>query len=141
MANRLPLVSDGESTRLLVAADTLALPGPLSSTRSSTVQTTLASTATPAFDPSTQGNSMRMVLTANVTGWTVTSGLPGERIIITWIQDGVGARLLVGTPANVKLLAGAITLSVGASAVDKQMFEWDNTLSAWYEISRTLNIL
>lgn len=141
MANRTPLVSDGESVRQITSADTLVLPGPMSSVRNSTTQTTLASTATPAFDPSTQGNSMRMVLTANVTGWTVTSGLPGERIIITWIQDGVGARLLLGTPANVKLLAGAITLSVGANAVDKQMYEWDNTLSAWYEVSRTLNIL
>lgn len=139
MANRIPLVAGADSVTKLTSADTLATPGPSSSLRRSGTQTTVASSATPSFDPATHGDSIRMVLTANVTSWTLASGLSAERVTITWVQSA-GANTLGGTPANVKYTGGVFTLSLGAGAIDKVELEWSSDALQWEEVTRSLAI-
>jgi hypothetical protein len=101
---------------------------------------TVTFSATPAFK-TYLGMHARMILTSNVTGWTLDDGaFEGQRMRFTLVQDGTGNRTLAGTPANVRLAGGSLTLSTGANKVDRFELEWDVTLSKWIEVGRSLNM-
>lgn len=103
------------------------------------VQNDVAFSATPTFDPAT-GEYLTITMTANITGWTFTAGTAGEVCTIVFIQDGTGSRTLAGTPANVRLAGGALTLTTTINKADAITFRYDATLAKWLEISRSLNL-
>lgn len=93
--------------------------------------------ATPAFDSST-GNTVRMVLTANVTSSTIVgSPQAGQQLTLELQQDATGSRTMVW-PAGVKLAGGAFTLTTTASKTDTVTLVFDGT--NWIEIARSSNI-
>lgn len=98
----------------------------------------VAFSATPTF---TRAKSQQITLTANITGWTMPTGVADEEVVLIFVQDGTGSRTLAGTPANVRLAGGALTLSTGANKADIITFKWDASLGtpAWVEKSRSLN--
>lgn len=113
-------------------ATVITLPGqPLTAT--------VAFSATPTFNVATAA-VQRIVLTGNITGWTTPAGAyEGQTLTIKFIQDGTGSRTLAGTPANLRLAGGALTLSTGANKCDTLNFLWDATLTQWIEECRALN--
>ena len=56
--------------------------------------------ATPTFDAS-QGNTMKLVLTGDVTLSTLINALPGQQLFLELCQDGTGGHYFV-PPSNVK---------------------------------------
>ena len=100
---------------------------------------TVAFSATPNFNVATAA-VQRIVLTGNITGWTLTAGTyEGQSLTIKFIQDGTGSRTLAGAGGNIRLAGGALTLSTGANKCDTLNFLWDATLSQWIEECRALN--
>src|SRR5262249_50286319 len=104
------------------------------------VETTLASTATPAWNPANAGELERMVLTANVTSWTIGNGQVAQRIRLHWIQDATGGRTIAGPPANVLLTAGAFNPADTANKRSVLTLDWDNTTAKWIEAGRATNV-
>lgn len=99
---------------------------------------TVPFSATPTFNVATAA-VQRIVLTGNITGYTVPAGAyEGQSLTLKFIQDGTGSRTLAGTPANVRLAGGALTLTTTASKVDTLNFLWDATLTQWIEECRAL---
>jgi hypothetical protein len=62
--------------------------------------TTVTYAATPAFDLSTS-NFQRMILTGNITSFTVSNIVIGQVYIFDFIQDATGNRGITGAPAAV----------------------------------------
>lgn len=107
--------------------------------RYATEQKNVTFSATPTFDPA-NGDFQTITMTANITGWTFSAGLEGEVVTIAFIQDGTGSRTLAGTPSNVLLAGGALTLTTTASKRDQITFRYDATLTKWVEQARSLNL-
>lgn len=97
--------------------------------------------ATPTFDID-NGNAQRIVLTANITGWTVTdtNAIGGDILVIDFIQDSNGNWTLASPPANVLLAGGSLTLTTTANKRDVLFLQWDATSAKWVELARAVNI-
>ena len=101
---------------------------------------TFAFSATPAFTL-TAGNVIRIILTANITSWTVSNGTwDGQLLVFKFVQDGTGTRTLAAPPANVRWAGSALTLTATAAKIDQLTLIWDATLSVWLEAARSLNM-
>jgi hypothetical protein len=107
------------------------------SKRYATTRQAVTYSATPTFDP-TNGDFQTITLTGNITSWTFSAGIVGEVVTIEFIQDGTGGRTIAGTPANVVLAGGSLTLSTAASARDTVTFRYDDNASKWVEIGRSI---
>lgn len=104
------------------------------------VEVVVASSATPAFTAA-NGDYQRNILTANITSWTLTNGRPGQKITISFKQSGAGSFTLGTKPATVLFAGGTFTLTSGsATAQDSVTLRWDNTATAWIEVSRAMNV-
>lgn len=80
----------------------------------------------------------KLSLTGNVTTLNLTAGdYIGQEMLDYWIQDGTGSRT-ISWPSNFKKAGGALTLSIGANAIDVVRRRWDGT--NWIEMGRSLNI-
>lgn len=96
--------------------------------------------ATMAFDSLSggQGEIQTVTLTGNITSWSITRNAnnnPGQRMSITFVQDGTGGHTLSGHASNIKL-RGALTLSTAPAARDTLIFMDNGT--EWVEIGRYL---
>ena len=100
----------------------------------------VTSSATPTFNATANGETKRMILTANVTSWTMSAGNDGQICTILWVQDATGSRTLAGTPANVKHAGGALTLSTGPNKTDAITYRYNAATTTWFEIGRSLNM-
>jgi hypothetical protein len=78
-----------------------------------------------------QGNTFRVVLTANVTSMTITNPVQGQIITILWVQSSGGSQ----TVAFASNLKGATAPSSAGSSVSVQQFTYDSTNSNWYAVS------
>jgi hypothetical protein len=79
-------------------------------------------------------------LTADQTFTSIASGRVGGRMTIMIKQDAVGNHH-VTWPSAIKWAGGAApTLSTAANAMDVFVFMLDGNNSAWYEVSRSMNI-
>jgi hypothetical protein len=94
--------------------------------------------ATPAF---ASVASQQLTLTDNVTSWTIADGTGDQEVVVFFVQDGTGGRMLSGTPANVRLAGGSLTLSNGANKIDVLGLKWNASLPtpAWVERYRSLS--
>jgi len=102
------------------------------------VEQTAPSSATPSFD-TTLGDSIYILLNANATSWSITSGVAGQQVRIAWAQDGVGGRSIAGTPSNVKLQGGTFSPSTTPGAIDILELGWSVVDSKWHETGRKRN--
>jgi hypothetical protein len=101
---------------------------------------TVSFSATPNFNCTTGGEHKRIVLTGNVTSWTMTNGLPSQNCTISWIQDGGGSHTTASPGANILLSGGSITITATASKRSCITLRWDVTSTKWVEIARSLNL-
>jgi hypothetical protein len=101
------------------------------------VVNTVGFSGTPTFT-SSNGNTQKITLTANITSWTVPAGQPDECMTLLFIQGGSGSYTLAAPPANVKLAGGTITLTTTVGKADAITLRYDG--SNWYEISRSQNL-
>ncbi len=83
--------------------------------------------ATPSFG--NLANSTTTILTANVTSWTIASGLPGQVMWPTFCEDSVGGHTLSGTPANVLNFPGLN--STAANSCTTVALVWSSIKMAW----------
>jgi hypothetical protein len=97
----------------------------------------LTPSATPVFD-SSLGDTIRMILTANVTSSTITNALTGHKLTLLLCQDAGGAKTMVWPAANFKLVGATFVLTVTASKCDSVTLVNDGT--DWYEIARSTNL-
>lgn len=109
------------------------------SRRYATVEKVVTFSATPTFTGA-DGEHQQITMTANITSWAFTAGLAGEVVTIEFIQDATGSRTLAGTPANVLLAGGALTLTTTASKRDAITFRYNTAAAKWVEIGRSLNL-
>jgi hypothetical protein len=91
---------------------------------------------TPIFEPG-NGEAMRIVLTANITSWTVLAGADAQRCTL-YFEQSAGGNTLAGTPGNVRLAGGAFALSAAAGAVDTLSLQYQIATATWYETSRSM---
>lgn len=82
--------------------------------------------ATPTFGITTRESTI--VLSANVTSWTLPSGAPGQPKVIHWCQNGTGGFTVAGTPANVH---GFTTPGTTLNLCSSQTFTYNGTKAAW----------
>ena len=103
-----------------------------------------AHSATPTYNCA-NGETIHHLMTGNVTSWTMTAGVAGQRCTLVWEQDSMGNRTLAGTPANVKFAGGAFTLTTTGGKLDSATFVYDINVgvpasSYWVEIARSQNL-
>jgi len=89
--------------------------------------TTVAFSATPAFDASTAA-SFKLTLTGNVTGSTLNNAVAGEPISFEICQDATGGRTFV-PPTNV-LNMGTIVSTANACSTQEFWFDGSNAVSS-----------
>lgn len=83
-------------------------------------------------------NSIVYLLQANATSSTITNGVSGQSLTITWKQDGTGSRTYAW-PVNCKFAgAAAPAATTTANRQDRVTFEFDGT--NWYETGRAINV-
>lgn len=82
--------------------------------------------ATPTF--STATISSYIVLTGNVTSFTLPTGVDGQGKTLLFCQDATGSRTISGVPSNVR---GFTTIGSTASKCSSQHFRYSVTLNAW----------
>ena len=76
------------------------------------------------------GSVIRVVLTANITSWSLPSASPdADELHILWEQDGTGGRTVTGGPGNGSLPAW--TMSPGIGKRDLLIFTFVDTLGLW----------
>ncbi len=95
--------------------------------------------ATMNFDCTTNGETKRVVLTANLGSWTMTNGNAGQVCTLMLVQDGTGSRTIGTPPSNVSFAGGTPTLTTTINKTDTFMLRWNTTSSKWMEIGRGLN--
>jgi hypothetical protein len=83
---------------------------------------TVASSATPVFNTSL-GNTLKNVLTANVTSSTLTNPTTGQQIMFSIIQDGTGGRTFVW-PTTV---VNPPSVNLAANSETDWVCKWDGT--------------
>ncbi len=91
--------------------------------------------ATPTFNP-TQGDYQTMLVSANVTAWTISNGVEGQIIKIRFTQSGGGHT--VAAPTNVRMESFTMTAADGKS--DVLVAIWDVTLTDWVQLSFKQNL-
>jgi len=89
--------------------------------------------ATPTFYADA-ADFFRIVMTANITGVTISNGRLGQTVCILWQQDGTGGRTVTGFAASIELTGGAITPTAGANKATMQCFRYDGV--SYWETSR-----
>jgi hypothetical protein len=87
---------------------------------------TVAFSATPTFSNTTR--SSYLVLTGNVTSFTLPAGVDGQGKTFLFCQDATGSRTISGVPANVR---GFTTIGATASKCSSQHFRYSVALNAW----------
>lgn len=87
----------------------------------------VAFSATPAFS-SGAVQSQIMILTANVTSWTMAAGVAGRGFTLTLCQNATGGFTVAGTPANVR---GFGTIGTTLSTCSSQHFTYSGSQTAW----------
>jgi len=87
----------------------------------------VAFSATPAFSSGTV-QSQIMILTANVTSWTMAAGVAGRGFTLTLCQNATGGFTVAGTPANVR---GFGTIGTTLSTCSSQHFTYSGSQTAW----------
>jgi hypothetical protein len=91
--------------------------------------------ATPAFSASTL--SSIITISANVTSWTLSSGLyGGQQHSITWCENGTGGFTVTGTPANVRGAFNPFPATT-LNTCSTQVYKWTPSLGtpAWLAVS------
>jgi len=117
-ADLVPFLDSGGST--LGAIDKV---GKLRSTVYSSETVTFSST--PTFSTSTRYSEI--VMTGNITSFTLAAGSVGQEKTLCFIQDGTGSRT-VAAPSNVH---GFFTVGTTASKANCQHFIYSSNQSAW----------
>jgi hypothetical protein len=89
--------------------------------------------ATPSFG--NLANSSATILTANITSWSISNGIPGQTTHVTFCENGTGGYTLSGTPANVLNWPGLASTS--ANACTTVPLVWSSTRLAWISAAGT----
>ncbi len=98
---------------------------------------TLAANGAVAVDANA-GDIQSITLQANATSSTITGGAVGQRLTITWIQDGTGSRTYAW-PATCKFATGsAPAAATAANHRDSVVFEYDG--ANWFETGRAVAV-
>lgn len=93
----------------------------------------ISPSSTPSFSATT--TSSIITLTANVTSYTLASGLyGGEQHTITWCENGTGGFTVAGSPSNIR---GAFNPfpSTTANTCSSQAYKWSPSVSFWFAVS------
>ena len=98
--------------------------------------TTVSFSAIPTFNASL-GNSIKITLTGNVLGSSISNAQTGQFLTLLLCQDGTGSRTMTW-PANLKLAGGSFTLTTTAGKCDSLTAVYDGT--NWYETARAANL-
>lgn len=102
-------------------------PGPNNVANAVASEIPVTSNATPTFG--NLANSTYMVLTSNVTSWTVAPGLPGQTARITFCENSAGGFTLAAAPANVQNWPGL--QSTAANACTTVDMTYNSAAMAW----------
>lgn len=87
---------------------------------------TVASSATPTFSSNT--GASRIVVTANITSFTLAAGVDGQHKCLNFVHDGTGTAYTVAPPSNV---VGLFTIGSTASKRNVQCFTYWITDTVW----------
>ncbi|MEO5937237.1 MAG: hypothetical protein ABIP81_08480, partial [Terriglobales bacterium] len=109
---------DLSTAQTVAGAKTFAAP--LVTGQSSSIQQTVAFTATPTFNAAT-GNNFKLTLTANVTSSLLGNAVAGQTLVFLVCQDATGGRTFAW-PANFK---GAMVIGDQANKCNIQQFYFD----------------
>jgi hypothetical protein len=74
-------------------------------------------------------NSCTVLLSQNVTGWTIPNGLGGQNATVTFCENGTGGYTVSGTPSNVGNWPGLTSTS--ANACTSIHLTWNTSQGQW----------
>jgi hypothetical protein len=103
------------------------------------VQAVTLAGGTVTIDP-TAGELCQCALSASTTLGAPTSPLNGQVLTLRFRHDNTGGAYVITWNAIFKRAGGAFANTNSANAIDTITFEYDNSIPAWQEIGRAINL-